>query len=91
MEPWSAHVFSEVVGLVSGRFLGGGSGWLILFFLWGFKPFQACSVFAITSPLGTLCSVQLLAVSIRICIAQTLAEPLWGQLYQAPVSKLFLT
>ena len=37
-----------------------------------------------------LCSVWWLAVSICICIGQNLAEPLRRQLYQAPVSKLFL-
>jgi hypothetical protein len=29
-------------------------------------------------------------VSIHFCICQALAEPLWRQLYQAPVSKLLL-
>jgi hypothetical protein len=40
--------------------------------------------------LGTLCSVQWMAVSIHFCICQALAEPLKRQLYQAPVSKLLL-
>jgi hypothetical protein len=43
-----------------------------------------------TPPLGTQCSVQWLAVSIHLCICQTLAEPLRRQPYQAPVSKHIL-
>jgi hypothetical protein len=38
--------------------------------------------------LGTLCSVQWMAVSIYFCICQAIAEPLRRRLYQAPVSKL---
>jgi hypothetical protein len=41
-------------------------------------------------PLGTMCLVQWMAVSIIICICQALAEPLRKQLFQAPVSKLSL-
>jgi hypothetical protein len=37
--------------------------------------------------LGTLCSVQLMAGSIHLCICQVLVEPLRRQLYQAPDSK----
>jgi hypothetical protein len=44
----------------------------------------------LTPPLGSPCSVRGLAVSIHICIGQALAQPLRGQLYQAPVSKHFL-
>jgi hypothetical protein len=40
--------------------------------------------------LGTLCSVQRLAVSIHLCICQVLAEPLRRQLYESPESKHFL-
>ena len=47
-------------------------------------------VLALTSPLGSLCSVQCLAVYIHLCIDQALAEPLRRQLYWAPVSKHFL-
>ena len=72
---------------------------------WGIKPSQdqgpplplmpdkapsAPSVLPLTPPLGSLCSVQWLTVSIWICIGQDLAEPLRRQLYQAPVSKHFL-
>jgi hypothetical protein len=48
------------------------------------------SVFPLTPPLGSPCSVQWLASSTCICIGQALAEPLRGQLYQAPVRKHFL-
>jgi len=48
------------------------------------------SVLSLTPPLQTLCSIQWLAVSICLCICQTLAEPLRRQLYQVPVSKHFL-
>ena len=44
----------------------------------------------LTLPLGSPSSVQWLAVSICICLSQMLAEPLRGQLYQAPLSKHFL-
>jgi len=50
---------------------------------------SAPSVLSLTPPLGSPCSE--LAVNIHLCICQTLAEPLRGQLYQAPVSKYFLT
>ena len=72
---------------------------------WGIRPSQdqgpslllmpdkapsAPSVLPLTLPLGSLCSVQWLAVSLCICVDQGLAEPLRKQLYQAPVSKYFL-
>jgi hypothetical protein len=52
---------------------------------------SAPSVLSLTPPLGTVCSVQWLAVSIHLCICQALAEPLRRQLYQTPVSMHFLT
>ena len=52
----------------------------------GLQTPSAPSVLSLTPPLGTLCSVQWLAVSIHLCICQPLAEPLRRQLYQAPVS-----
>jgi hypothetical protein len=55
------------------------------------QTLSAPKVLALISPLGSLCSVQCLAVYIHICIGQDLAEPLGRQLYQAPVSKHFLT
>jgi hypothetical protein len=51
---------------------------------------SAPSVLSLIPPLGTPCSVQWLAASIRLCICQALAEPLRGQLYQAPFSNHFL-
>jgi hypothetical protein len=57
----------------------------------GLQSPSAPSVFPLTLPLGSLCLVQLLDVSIYICISQALAEPPRGQLYQAPGSKYFLT
>ena len=71
---------------------------------WGIKPSQdqgpslplmpdkapsAPSVLPLTPPLGSLCSVWWLAASICICIGQTLAEYLKGQLYQVEPSSLF--
>jgi hypothetical protein len=56
----------------------------------GFQTPSAPSVLAVTPPLGSPGSVRSLAVCIRICIGQGPAEPLRGQLYQAPVNKLFL-
>jgi hypothetical protein len=56
----------------------------------GLQTPSAPSVLFLTCPLGSSCSVQWLVVSICFCICQALAEPLRRQLYQAPVSKLFL-
>jgi hypothetical protein len=47
-------------------------------------------VLSLAPSLGTLCSVQWMAVSIHFCICQELAEPLRRELYQAPGSKFFL-
>jgi hypothetical protein len=83
----SLPVYSLVGGLVPRS--SGGSGWLILlFFLWGCKPFQLLH-FPLTPQLGSPCLVRWLAASIYICICQTLSEPLRRQLYQAPASKYF--
>jgi hypothetical protein len=54
------------------------------------KAPSAPSVLPLTLPLGSLCSVLWLAVSLCICVGQDLAEPFRRQLYQAPVSKHFL-
>ena len=54
----------------------------------GLKTPSACSVLSLTPLLGTLCSVQWLALSIDLC--QALAELLKRQLYQTPASKHFL-
>jgi hypothetical protein len=45
---------------------------------------------SLAPPLGTLCSVQWMTVSIHFCICQALVEPLRRQLYQAPISRLLL-
>jgi hypothetical protein len=50
----------------------------------------APSVFALTSPLGFLHSAPSLTACICICFGEAPAEPLRGQLYQAPASKCFL-
>jgi hypothetical protein len=47
-------------------------------------------VLSLAPSLGTLCSAQWMAVNIHFCICQALGEPLRGQLYQAPVSRLLL-
>jgi hypothetical protein len=52
---------------------------------------SAPSVLSLAPPLGTRCSVQWLAVSIRLCICQALAEPLRRQLYQATVSNYLVS
>jgi hypothetical protein len=84
---WS-HGSSLVGGLVPRS--SGEADWLtLLFFLWGWNP-SAPPVLVLTPPLGSLCSVQWLAASICTCIGQALTEPLRRQLYQAPVSNLFL-
>jgi hypothetical protein len=54
------------------------------------KISSAPFVLPLTTPLGSLCSVQWLAGSIHTCIVQDLAEPLRKQLYQTPVNKYFL-
>jgi hypothetical protein len=56
----------------------------------GLQTPSAPWVFSLAPSLGTLCSVQWMAVSIQICICQALAESLGRELYQAPVSKLLL-
>jgi hypothetical protein len=83
-------VYSLVSGLVHGSF--GGGVWLvdIVVLPMGLQTPSTPSVLALTSPLGSLHSVQWLAVSILICLSQDLAEPLRRQLYQVPVSKHFL-
>ena len=56
----------------------------------GFQSPSALSVLSLTPLLGTPCSVQLLAVSIHLCIFKVLAGPLRRQPYQAPFSMHFL-
>jgi hypothetical protein len=69
--------------------LWGVSLLILLFFPWVANPFSSVSPFS-NSSIGTLWSVQWLAVSIHFCICQALAEPLRRQLYHAPVSKHLL-
>jgi hypothetical protein len=56
----------------------------------GLQTPSASWVLSLSPSLGTLCSIQWMAVSIHFRIFQTLAEPFRRQLYQAPVSKLLL-
>ena len=63
---------------------------IFLFFLWGCHPLQLLQSF-LTLPLGSLGSVQWLAVNICICLSQMLIESLRGQPSQAPICKHFLT
>jgi hypothetical protein len=67
---------------------GWGDGQFMLFLLLGCKPVPY--ILFLAPSLGTLCSVQWMAVSIHFCICQALTEPLRRQLYQAPVSKHLL-
>jgi hypothetical protein len=85
----SLHVYSLV-----GDFVPGSSGVLVGWYCcssYGIaNPHRSFSPFS-NSSIGALCSVQWLAASIYVCICQPLAEPLRRQLYQASVSKPFLT
>jgi hypothetical protein len=69
-------VYSLVGGLVPGN--SGGGGWLVHIVVvpMGCKLLHLFQSFSLTSPLGTLYSVQWLAVSIHIYICQALAKPL---------------
>jgi hypothetical protein len=82
----SLNVYSLVDGLVPRT---GDLFVDIVALLMGLQTSSAPSVLSLTPPLGTPCSVQWLAVSICLCICQTLAKPLRRQLYQAPVSMHF--
>ena len=70
----SLHVCSLVGGLVPGS--SGGIWWVDIVVppMWLQTP-SAPSVFSLTPPLGTLCSVPWLAASIHLCICQIPAEP----------------
>ena len=56
----------------------------------GLQTPSAPWVLSLAPSLGTLCSVQWMAVSIPLYICQALAVPIRKQLYQAPVSKFLL-
>ena len=47
-------------------------------------------VLSLAPPLGVLCSIQYMTVSIHFYIFQALSEPTRVQLYKAPVSKILL-
>jgi hypothetical protein len=85
----SFHVFSLVSGLVPGS---SGGYWLVHIVVppMGLQTPSAPWVLSLAPSLGTLCSIQWMAVSIHLCICEALAEPLRRQLYQAPVSKHLL-
>jgi len=52
----------------------------------GLQGTSAPLILSLSSPKGTLFSVQWLAASISLGVCHDLGEPLRGQLYQAPVS-----
>ena len=85
----SFHIYTLVSGLVPGS-PGVPVSWYCCSSYGVVIPFTSFSP-SPNSSLGSLCSVQWLAVSICICIGQALAEPLSGQQYQAPVSKRFFS
>ena len=66
--------------------------WLvhIVVLLMGLQTPSAPWVLPLAFPLGTLCSVQWMAVVIHFCICQALAEPPRRQLYHATVRKHML-
>jgi hypothetical protein len=82
----SLHVYSLVGGLVPESSVDSIS-LILLFYLWGCKPFQMLQT--LTTPLGPLYSVRQLTASILICIGKSVAEPLKRQLYLTPVCKHF--
>jgi hypothetical protein len=82
-------VFSLIGGLVPSSFAG---YWLVHIVV---SPMELQTssvpwVLPLAPSLGTLCTIQWMAVNIHFCICQALAEPLRRQLYQAPVSKHLL-
>jgi hypothetical protein len=68
---------------------GGLVGWYCCS-SYGMLTPSTTSVLPLIPSLGTLYSVQWLAVSIHLCICQNLAKPLKRQIYQALVRKHFL-
>jgi hypothetical protein len=86
----SYQMYSLVHGLIPG--ISEGGYWLIHIIVppMGLQTPSTPYVLSLAPSLGTLCSVQWMAVSIYFCVFQALAHPLKRQLYQAPVSKLLL-
>jgi hypothetical protein len=85
LEPWVPPCVLFVQWFSPGELWGsGGAVWLIdiVVLPMGLWTPSAPSVLSLAPPLGTLCSVQWLAVSIRLCIYQALAESLRRQLHQ---------
>jgi hypothetical protein len=82
-------MFSLIGGLVP---WSSGGYWLVHIVVQtiGLQTPSAPWVLSLAPPLGTLCSVQWMAVSMHFLICQALTESLRRQLYQAPVSKLLL-
>jgi len=76
---WSHRVV--YANSLNGSLIPGNPGWLVLMFLWGLKAPRESSILSLTSPMGTLVSVQWLDTSIRLCICHALAEILRKQLY----------
>ena len=89
LEPWIPPWVLFGGGLVPGNSVG---YWFVHIVVppMGLQAPSAPSVLSLAPPLGTLCLVQWLAVSIHFCICQRLEESLRRQLYQASVSKLLL-
>jgi len=73
---WS-HGFLHVYSFFVGLSLGVLGVWLVdtVVLPMGLQIPSAPSVLSLTPSLGTPCSVKWLAVSIRFCVCQTLAEP----------------
>jgi hypothetical protein len=84
----SLHVYfllSDLVPVSSGV----SSWFILLFFLWGSKPFQLLSPFS-SSTVGDPLLSSMDALNLHFCIFQAPTEPLRRQLYQAFVSKHLL-
>jgi hypothetical protein len=75
---WS-HGFLHVYTLVGGLVPGSSRGYWLVYIVvlpMGLQTPSAPWVLSLASPLGILCFVQWMAVSIHFCICQALAEPL---------------
>jgi len=81
----SLHVYSLVGGLVPGSSEG-----LVSWYCYSSYGVASSLIPSPNSSIGVPGLVLSLPMNICICISQVLAEPLRGQLYQAPISKHFL-
>ena len=86
MGPFMCTLWLVVLSLGA---MGGLLGWYCCS-SYGFQSPWAPSVLSPTPPLEIPCSVQWLAVSIRLCMSQALTKPLRRQLYWIPVNKHLL-